>query len=150
MAVLTYRESNRRLSLVVFRFGGDQRGFSVVEVLVSMTILAVIGVTFVTALGTGYKVLTTSDQRTTAESLAKAQLENIVNAPYDGTAPYNYDSYLITGIPAGYGVSIAVALVDPRTGNVSTTDLGVQKVTVTVTCQQHSPSTVVAMEVYKR
>ena len=132
------------------RFKSNEKGMTLPEVLVSLSILAIASVTFVAALGTGYKVLTTSDQRITAESLVRAQMEKVINAPYDSTVPYNYDGYMITGIPAGYGVTIAVALVDPRTGNVSGPDLGVQKITVRATCQQHSPLEVFAMESYKR
>ena len=131
-------------------FHTGEKGFSFPEVLVAMTVFATVGVTFISSLGTGYKVLSTSDQRTTAQSLARAQMDKVNNAPYDGTAPYSYDSYAITGVPAGYTVNIAVALVDPQTGSTSATDLGIQKITVTVTCQAHSPPEVVKLEAYKR
>ena len=126
----------------------NEIGITITEVLVALSIFAVVSVTFVSALSTNYKVLLIADQRTTAESLAKTQMEAINNAPYDTTAPYAYTK--ITGIPAGYDVSIAVALVNPETGATSATDLGVQKITVTVTCQQHSPPVVLIVESYKR
>jgi len=121
---------------------------TIAEVLIALAIFAVVGVTFVSALGTNFKVLLVADQRTTAESLVKTQMEAINNAPYDSTPPYTYDK--ITGIPAGYDINIAVALVNPETGAVSATDLGVQKVTVTITCQQHLPPEVLVLESYKR
>jgi prepilin-type N-terminal cleavage/methylation domain-containing protein len=126
------------------------KGFSLPEVLVAMGVFAMVGVSFISTIGTSYNILSTSDQHTVAESLARAQMDKINNAPYNGTAPYTYDNYTITGIPAGYGVSAAVALVDPQTGNTSATDLGIQKVTVTVTCQRHSPPAVVVLQTYKR
>jgi Tfp pilus assembly protein PilV len=126
----------------------SETGLTIAEVLIALAIFAVVGVTFVSALGTNFKVLTLADQRTTAESLAKTQMEAINNAAYDSTPPYTYSK--ITGIPAGYDVTIAVALVNPETGAVSALDLGVQKVTVTVTCQQHTPTTVLVLETYKR
>ena len=129
-------------------FGRNGSGFTLLEVLIAAAIFAVVGVTFVSALATNFKVLFIADQRTTAESLAKAQMEVINNAPYDSIPPYSYTK--ITGIPAGYDVIIAVALVNPETGSTSATDLGVQKVTVTVTCQQHSPPEVIVIETYKR
>lgn len=129
-------------------FNKNESGFSLPEVLVAMTVFAMVGVTFIAALGTNFKVLRAADQRTTAESLAKTQMEAINNAPYDSTSPYTYN--VIDGIPAGYGINIAVALINPETGAASALDLGVQKVTVTVTCQQRAPSSVLALEAYKR
>jgi Tfp pilus assembly protein PilV len=126
----------------------SETGITIAEVLIALAIFSVVGVTFVSALGTNFKVLTIADQRTTAESLAKTQMEAINNAVYDSTPPYTYTK--ITGIPAGYDVTIAVALINPETGAVSALDLGVQKVTVTVTCQQRTPSTVLVLETYKR
>ena len=130
------------------KFKRDERGITLIEVLVALSIFAVVGVVFTAALGTNFKVLLMADQRTTAESLAKTQLDAINNAPYDFTAPYTYAK--ITGIPAGYDINIAVVLINPETGAVSATDLGVQKVTVTVTCQQRSPPEVIVVESYKR
>lgn len=123
-------------------------GVTIAEVLIALAIFAVIGVTFVSALGTNFKVLLIADQRTTAESLAKTQMEEINNSPYDSTPPYSYNK--ISGIPEGYDININVALINPETGSVSALDLGVQKVTVTVTCQQHSPPEVLVLESYKR
>lgn len=131
-----------------FKFKKNETGITLVEVLVALSIFAVVGVTFVSALGTNFKVLLMADQRTTAESLAKTQMEAINNAPYNSTSPYTYNK--ITGIPAGYDINIAVVLINPETGAISALDLGVQKVTVTVTCQQHSPPEVIVVESYKR
>ncbi len=131
-----------------YRIAGNEKGMTIAEVLIALAIFAVVGVTFVSALGTNFKVLSVADQRTTAESLAKTQMEAINNAPYDGTPPYTYSK--ISGIPEGYDIIIAVALVNPETGAVSALDLGVQKITVTVTCQQHSPPEVLVLESYKR
>ena len=130
------------------RFKSNEKGITLPEVLVSLLIFATVSVTFVSALGTNFKVLLVADQRTTAETLAKAQLEAINNAPYDFTVPYVYNK--ITNIPAGYDIAIAVLLINPETGAVSATDLGVQKITVTVTCQQHSPPEIIVVETYKR
>jgi Tfp pilus assembly protein PilV len=131
-----------------YKFRRNENGITIPEVLVSVAIFAVVGVTFVYALATNFKVLQIADQRTTAESLARTQMEAINNAPYDTISPYTYTK--ISGIPSGYDINIAVALVNPETGAVSATDLGVQKVTVTVTCQQHSPPEVLVIESYKR
>jgi Tfp pilus assembly protein PilV len=130
------------------RYKNNKVGITIAEVLIALAIFSVVGVTFVSALGTNFKVLSAADQRTTAESLARTQMEAINNAPYDSTPPYAYTK--ITGMPSGYDIYIDVALINPETGGVSALDLGVQKVTVTVTCQQRSPPTVLVLESYKR
>lgn len=132
----------------MLKFKGNETGMTIAEVLIALAIFSIVGVTFVSALGTNFKVLLLADQRTTAESLAKTQMEAINNAPYDSTPPYTYSK--ISGIPEGYDINIVVVLVDPETGSTSALDLGVQKVTVTVTCQQHSPPEVLVLESYKR
>jgi len=132
----------------MLKFNRCNTGVTLAEVLIAVAIFGVVGVTFVSALGTNFKVLLLADQRTTAESLAKTQMESINNSPYDSSPPYSYSK--ISGIPQGYDITVNVALVNPETGGVSAIDLGVQKVTVTVTCQQHSPPEVLVLESYKR
>jgi prepilin-type N-terminal cleavage/methylation domain-containing protein len=132
-----------KMGKLKFKIGG--KGYTLGEVLVSLAIFGVVGVTFMSALGTNFKVLLMADQRTTSETLAKSQLEAINNSPYDFTTPYEYDK--ITGIPSGYDINIAVSLVNPETGAVSALDLGVQKVAVTVTFQQNA---VLVVESYKK
>jgi len=134
-------------------FKSNDRGFTLPEALISWFIFSAVTVIFAAALGTNFKVLLVADQRTTAETLARAQLEAINNAPYDFTPPYEYDK--ITGIPYGYVINsngadanhISVTLINPETGAVSATDLGVQKVTCSVTCPGGQFITV---EAYKR
>ncbi|MCX6007110.1 MAG: prepilin-type N-terminal cleavage/methylation domain-containing protein [Chloroflexi bacterium] len=139
------------------KFKRNETGMTLPEALIALAIFAIVGVTFVSALGTNFKVLLMTDQRTTAESLAKTQLEAINNAPYDFTPPYEYSKITL---PYGYDIQpngsdinhIAVVLIDPETGAVSGTDLGVQKVTCNVTCLWQSPpwGSVIVVESYKR
>jgi Tfp pilus assembly protein PilV len=138
---------------VMKRLKRIENGITFPEILIASLILSLVGVVFMTALASNYRVLRNTDQRTTAESLARSQMEAINNAPYDGTAPYSYDNYTITGIPSGYRITIAAVPIDPVTGDNSTMDLGIQKVTVTVICQNRLPdlsSTVLVLESYKR
>jgi len=121
---------------------------SLAEVLAALAIFGIVSVVMVSALGTNFKVLAMADQRTTAESLVKAQIEAINNSSYDSTSPYTYTK--ISDIPAGYDINITVELINPETGSVSAIDLGVQKITVAITCQQHNPPEVLVMESYKR
>lgn len=128
----------------------DEKGVTLTEVLVAVSIFAVVGITYVSALGTNVKVLLLADQRTTAESLARAQLEAINNAPYNAADPLPETPYeIISNVPEGYDIKISVKLINPETGQVSATDLGVQKVTCNVTCR-YPPYESVVVESYKK
>ena len=136
------------------RFKSNEKGITLVEALIAFMIFSVVAVTFIHALETNFRVLCMDRQRTTAESLAKTQLEVINNAPYNPVSPYSYDNITISP-PAGYQIAISKGvLIDPRNGTVSGTDYGVQKVTCNVTCSvrcfDNSTATVISIESYKR
>ena len=132
----------------ILRFKSNQAGITLPEALIALMIFAVVGVTFTAALGTNFKVLTMADQRTTSEALAKSKLEAINKAAYSSS----YDNITVD-IPAGYVIETDIVLIDPlNPGTVSGTDVGMQKVTVTITCQQCSPpnTPVIVVDSYKR
>jgi prepilin-type N-terminal cleavage/methylation domain-containing protein len=66
--------------------GGHSRGFTLIEVLIALAILAIVAVAFLTALTTASTALILADERTTAESLTRAQLEYVKSQPYNSTA----------------------------------------------------------------
>jgi len=55
----------------------EQRGFTFIEVLVGVAIMGMIVAAFMLALATAFKANTLADIRTTADSLARAQMEYI-------------------------------------------------------------------------
>ncbi len=78
-----------------------QNGFSLIEVLVGVTIFAVIGVALMSGLSTGYKSLSISQERTFAESLAKSQVEYIKDQEYISVDNYpTLGPYEVIDIPA--------------------------------------------------
>jgi prepilin-type N-terminal cleavage/methylation domain-containing protein len=86
-------------------FQGSSRGFVLLEVLIAIAILGIIAVTFLGALSTTSKTVIVADERTTAESLARRQIEDVKNqiynsAPDGGVATYSK----IANIPAGYSI----------------------------------------------
>lgn len=96
-------------------FFRSQKGFTLIETLVGIVILAAIGVTLMIGLSTGYKSVNVSQERTYAESLAKSQIEYIKSQDYISVTDYNpFDpefSYEVTDIPlnivaAGYSIEI--------------------------------------------
>ena len=97
----------------------NQRGFTLIEVILAIALLGIIAVAFLSAMGTGSLSLFIADERATAESLARSQLEYVKNqwykdAPWNSTVNYN-----------GYTVNVSA---DP----LNTPDDGIQKITVVV------------------
>ncbi|MDD2251593.1 MAG: type II secretion system protein [Dehalococcoidales bacterium] len=66
----------------------EQRGFTFIEVLVGVAIMGMIVAAFMLALATAFKANTLADIRTTADSLARAQMEYIKSLDYS-------ESYII-------------------------------------------------------
>jgi len=80
-------------------FIGSSRGFTLVEVLIALAILGIVAVAFLSALATASTALILADERTTAESLTRAQLEYVKSQPYNSTAP----EAIYEKIPGGPG-----------------------------------------------
>ena len=118
-----------------------QSGISLIETLVALAILGAIAVVFLSALTTTSRGAFTTDEQTTAESLAQSQMEWVKNVNYvEGATQYSPAL-----IPSGsdylnYSVGItANPLHDP--------DEGIQKITVTI---KHFDKTIIKLESYKR
>jgi len=83
-----------------------EKGFTFMEVIISIALFGIIGITFAQGLSTTSKVLFTTDIRQTANNLAASQMESIKNRPYapEYTAediPPEYDGFdaTITTLP---------------------------------------------------
>ena len=120
---------------------GSSNGFSLIEVLITLALVGIIAIAFLSALATASMALITADERATAESLARSQMEHVKNQPYDFDDPQSYeqDNVESTDQP-GYFISVsAEPLHDP--------DDGIQKITVTVSRDDEE---VITLENYKR
>jgi len=94
----------RWLRKVKFRSFQGKRGFSLIEVVVAVTILAAIGVTFISAIDSGSRSVRILDEKTQAEALIRSQLDDIKASPYleDG-------NYTVTvTLPPQYSMTINV------------------------------------------
>ena len=118
----------------------DQRGFSLIEVMLSIARLGILAVSFLSAIGTGSMVLFMTDQRQTAKNLAESQLEYVRSQSYDFNDPPSYEQDEVESLThPGYFISVEVApLHDP--------DDGIQKITVTVS---HHGEGITQLEGYK-
>ena len=123
-------------------FQGSSRGFSMIEVVIAIALIGIIAVAILSSLSTASIALIIADERATAESLARSQMEYVKNQPYDFNDPqllYEQDNVESTE-PPGYFISVsAEPLRDP--------DDGIQKITVTVS---RDGEVKVTLEDYKR
>jgi Tfp pilus assembly protein PilV len=112
-----------------------QKGAGLVEVLVAVAVLSITLVAFLAAISTGSVGVATTEERVTAENLARSQLEYTKSQTYVA-AP---TSYATVTPPTGYAVSaIATSIPD--------SDSSVQKITVTIT---RNGETLVTIEDFK-
>ncbi len=129
----------RLLRIISNKFGRES-GMSFLETLVALALLGIISVVFLSGLATTIKANVVADERTTAESLARSQMEWAKQADY----VYDTAGYSPAAIPddedySGYAATItAEPLHNP--------DEGIQKITVTVTRNEEELHT---LESYK-
>jgi prepilin-type N-terminal cleavage/methylation domain-containing protein len=133
---------------VLKRPRSTQRGFTFIEVLVALAILGIIAAAFMFALASSSKSASLSDERTSAESLARTEMEYVKNYVY---IPATWQYHLPTtppswdashALPAGYtGFNVNVS-----SSLVHTTDDGLQLITIVVS---HDSKTVYTLTGYK-
>jgi prepilin-type N-terminal cleavage/methylation domain-containing protein len=133
-------------------FQSRTRGFTLIEVVIAIAILGTIAVTFLGALSTSSLALITADQRTTAESLARSQMEFVKNQGYNYNSTTSQGTYQkIPGIPDGYSIwsvnannqTVNGGASNPVTGiawnstlnKPVTTDTGLQKIALLIKYQ---------------
>ena len=135
----------------MFGIKKGERGFTLIEILIALVVLAVIATAFLYALAASSKSASLSDERTSAESLARTELEYVKNSVYI-IAPWQYQLPgtpptwdLVHTLPtspsdySGYTVRVTSAL-------VHATDDGLQLITVVVS---HGGSTIYTLSSYK-
>jgi prepilin-type N-terminal cleavage/methylation domain-containing protein len=109
----------------------DQKGFSLIEVLLAMALVGILGVSIPSALSGANRATITTNQHTMAESLARSQMDYIQNQPYD-SANITPVYALLSNIPAPYSIVTPMAQrLDPKGDGISNDD-GLQRITVTV------------------
>jgi type II secretion system protein I len=96
-----------------------ERGYTLIEVIVALAIFAIVSVAFLVALVTAGKALLLAQERTTAESIARSQMEDIKESLFASS----YDSSVASEYSEkGYTVTIETDLIA----------LGLQKINITV------------------
>ena len=78
-----------------------EKGFTFVEILISITLLSVVGVALLSGLVTIFKSNIVSNNQTTGMSIAQSQLE-FTNGTFNFDATDKVGYYNITSMPTGY------------------------------------------------
>lgn len=114
-----------------------QKGFTLIETLIALAILSALGLAVLGAVTTAHKATILTNEKTTASSLARDQMEYIQQQTYEDPP-----DYAILTIPAEYsGYSYVTST--PMAVDV---DTGLQKITVSV---QMDAKTLYTLEDYK-
>jgi prepilin-type N-terminal cleavage/methylation domain-containing protein len=131
----------------------SEKGFSLIEVGIAIALLGIVAIALLTALATGSKALFVADERATAESLARAELEYVRNQDYKG-APWDYElpsnppppSWLWESrtLPDGYDTYTVGVSAEP----LHASDAGIQRIIVTV-WHLGKPDAIVTLENYR-
>jgi prepilin-type N-terminal cleavage/methylation domain-containing protein len=138
-----------------------EKGFSLLEVMLAIALMGIVAVAFLGALATGSKAIFIADERATAESLARTEMEYVRNQDYSG-APWAYD--LPSGtppadpptwwdednphtLPEGYnGYTVDVSAVPLHVIGGYPVDDGIQKIIVVIT---HQDKEIFTLEGYR-
>ena len=116
-------------------FQGRSRGLGLIDVLISIALIGVIAIAFMSALSTASTVLIISDEQATAESLARSQMEYVKNSPT--SASYN------SSIPSGYEQAGYSATIDAGLLRV-----GLQRITIRIDIHDEEVVTLIGYKVF--
>ena len=115
----------------------NEKGLSLIEVIIALGILGVIIIGFLGAISTASLAMFVADERATAESLARSEMEYVKNQNYyDGPWSYEASTTPITPPWGGDNHTLSSEYAD-YTANVTaealhTPDDGIQNITITV------------------
>jgi len=128
-------------------FAAGSAGFSLVEVLLAIALLGIISITVMGGLSTAFSVMMVGDERTTAESLARRQMEYVKSQGYQPASALNNNTATyqkIDAVPENYSLwslnstgDLVADIVgipwDSENNRPTDKDLGLQKIALVVT-----------------
>ena len=148
--MLSQRNNTGLLFRVAKRLKGNETGVTLVEALVALAVLGLIAVAFLSGLTTAAQATFIADERATAESLVRSEMEYVKSQDYV-IAPWLYElpttpptwdpSHTLPAGYNGYTVNVTAELLDGHE-----TDDGIQKITVTV---KRGAKVILTIEDYK-
>lgn len=136
-----------------------ETGFTFIEVLIALLVFSIFAGTFLTGLATSARLVILADEKTTAESLARSQMESLKTQQYVAAVGTNTEaSYDRTSSSSsGYGIwsvgrsdvevdGIVGVPWDSSTNSESPTDTGLQRIKLVI---KHGTKNVLTLEVFK-
>ena len=130
---------------------GNKKGATLIEVVIGVALMGLIATGFFMALNTSIKATGMVDERTTAESLTRSELEYIKNCVYVDWIPGELPNYgdgstrSVAGFP-GFEITSTAIAINPVTHASTDPDLGMQLITVQVDYQSEL---ILTTEAYK-
>jgi len=142
----------------------NEKGFSLIEVVIALLLMGIIGVALLSGLATASKAIFIADERATAESLARSQMEYVKNQAYDTAADYDAGvpgsgevTYAEITAPAGYTIwsvnragdtveDIIGVPWDTENNLPVDSDVGLQRIKLVI---KHDVKEVITLEDYK-
>lgn len=129
----------------------EEKGFTLIEILVAILLLGLIGTAFFGGLSTSSRTVQLGDERATSESLARTEMEYVRKQDYY-LAPWSYELPSPPGaptpwdashdLPPGYsGYSLTVTA-----EALGAVDNGIQKLTIVI---EHPDDEVITLVSYK-
>jgi prepilin-type N-terminal cleavage/methylation domain-containing protein len=127
-----------RSVIIEGKFVNNQRGFSLIEVLVAMIIISIVFAGLLGAMNGSTRVAVQKDRMDTARVLAEGQMEYVKKQPFSTTYlpdPTTYDSINNEFIYyPGYSATITAAPAVERNANI-------QKISIGIVCQGSTVAT---------
>jgi prepilin-type N-terminal cleavage/methylation domain-containing protein len=125
----------------------DEKGLTLIEVLVALGILSAVAVVILLGMSTSSKAVMVSQERVAVDNLAKSELEYIKSLPYDATSiPLVYAVDPAITVPQGYNIAVAAQRLDPK-GDGFGNDDGMQRITINITHNEEPAFTLVGYKV---
>ena len=108
-----------------------EAGFSLIEILLAVALVGILSAAVPGALSGASRATITTSEHTTAQSLARSEMDYVQSQPYDSTVASPVYA-VITDVPPSYSIDTPVAVrLDPRNDGTANDD-GLQQITVTV------------------
>ena len=137
----------------------NKKGMNLIEVLVALALLGIIAVGFLSAISTAAKASFLSERQAIAENLARSQLENAKEQPYQaaetpdseveyGAITEDYSNFSIWSVNRAGGVVEQIIGVpwDTAANTASTDDNDIQKIKIVI---KHQDEEIYSLEGYK-
>jgi prepilin-type N-terminal cleavage/methylation domain-containing protein len=116
MVVFSFRSSGKVIEKVLKEKNSlkVERGFTLIEILLSLALLGILAIVFLATFSSGSKVLILTDEQETAKNVAESQMEYVQKQPF----ATDYSPVPVGVDYPGYSANITTANITSRDGNI--------------------------------